>query len=232
MASKIDIDRTPVAIENGGAHHGFASVLRSRTLVNAAFGIAIAVFASTWYLRRAEADFGTCVPQFGAAGIDAWKGEGPGHPEWSFDTTGPDGHPHGAHIADPGSLRYDAALVSSAFVVPKQVAWIEFSQRRAYSWANTVAVLEIAIEGNDFIDITDAGGKFLSGGYDGRSLQGNPLGSRAAWSASPDDETITRVALPPTLDGKPIRLRFRVGSAGTGDLLQGWSIGGIHCSGK
>jgi len=132
-------------------------------------------------------------------------------------------------VLDSGSTRYEASLSSPSFLVPAHGADVEFHQRRAYSWANTMGVLEVAIDGGPFEDIAAAGGTFSVGAYDGRSLPGNPLGFRAAWAAAPDTDILTRFTLPHAADGKPVRLRFRIGSAGTGDALPGWSLFDIHC---
>lgn len=191
--------------------------------------IAGGILASAWHLRPASAQFGACVAQFGSNEPGDWRDAGASEaPRWMLQTGS-----HGtqtAHIVDAGTQRYDAALSSPSFVVPQRGALIEFTQHRAYSWANTVGVLEIAVDGGAFDDVVAAGGRFLAGGYDGRSLPANPIGSRPAWAAAPDADTLTRVVLPPSANGKAVRLRFRIGSAGTGDSLPGWYLDDIHCA--
>lgn len=187
------------------------------------------IAAWAWHLRPANAQFGACVAQFGSVETGDWHNAGASDaPRWVLQAGS--GGQQAAHIVDAGTQRYDAALSSPSFVVPQRGALIEFTQHRAYSWANTVGVLEIAVGDGAFADVVVAGGRFLAGGYDGRSLPANPLGSRPAWAAAPDADTLTRVMLPPSANGKAVRLRFRIGSAGTGDSLPGWYLDDIHCA--
>lgn len=206
---------------------------RGRIGIFARTGIAIVCGAAAfvWHMRGADAPFGACVPGFGSGSAISWQNAGPSdEPRWVFQAD-THGHPTGSfHVVDAGTSRYDAALTSSAFMVPQRGALVEFTQRRAYSWANTVGVLEIAVDDGPFADIASAGGKFLAGAYDGRSLPANPLGPRPAWAAASNSDTLTRVVLPASADGKPVRLRFRIGSAGTGDPLPGWYLGDIRCT--
>jgi hypothetical protein len=188
---------------------------------------AIGVAGSIVHARRSAAELGACIPQFGSG--DVWEGANlAGGPGWVLSSAGASGGGR-AQVADSGSARYEASLSSPSFIVPAHGADIEFHQRRAYSWANTMGVIEVAIDDGPFEDIAAAGGTFSAGAYDGRSLAGNPLGFRSAWGAAPDTDTLTRFTLPPAANGKPVRLRFRIGSAGTGDALPGWSLDDIHC---
>jgi len=192
---------------------------------------AIGVAAAIAHIRRGETELGACVPQFGIeSATGGWKGvSSVGAANWVLSPTRA-GDIGRAQLPDAGTARYDALLLSPGFVVPARGADLEFRQRRAYSWANTVGVLEIAIDGGQFEDIASAGGTFKAGAYDGRSLSSNPLGFRSAWAAAPDLYTLTRVSLPSAANGKSVRLRFRIGSAGTGDALPGWSLDDIHCT--
>lgn len=135
-----------------------------------------------------------------------------------------------AHLVDHGAHRYQAALLNPVFTVPKDGALVTFRQRRAYSWANTVGILEIAIAGHPFTDIIAAGGKFLAGGYDDRSFASNPLGARSAWLARSGGYSETRVRLPAAAQGQQVQLRFRAGSTGTRDDSPGWYLDKITCT--
>jgi hypothetical protein len=193
--------------------------------------VAIGVAAAIAHIRQTEAELGACVPQFvaGRAG-GGWESVNTdGAPNWVLSPAGA-GDIGRAQLPDAGTLRYEASLLSPIFAVPARGADLEFHQRRTYSWANTVGVLEVAIDGGPFEDIVAAGGTFRAGAYDGRSLAGNPLGFRWAWAAAPELYTLTRVSLPSAANGKSARLRFRMGSAGTGDVLPGWSLDNIHCT--
>jgi PKD repeat protein len=96
-------------------------------------------------------------------------------------------------------------------------------------------VLEIKIGSDPFIDIIDAGGNFLAGGYTRTisSSWGNPLGGRNAWSGYSGGFITTIVDLPPAALGQTVRLRWRCGSdtnvGSTGWYVDSVSIGGLAC---
>lgn len=162
---------------------------------------------------------------------DGWRNaDATAGARWQTLAEGATSGANAAHLADHGARRYQAALLSPAFTVPTNGALVDFRQRRAYSWANTVGVLEIAIAGHAFTDIIAAGGEFLAGGYDGRSFASNPLGARSAWLASPGGYSETRLRLPAAAQGQQVQLRFRAGSTGTGDDSPGWYLDSIVCS--
>jgi hypothetical protein len=195
-----------------------------------ALTVVIAAMASILHARRTAAELDACVPPFDGRADGGWESESAADgPQWAL-TSSSLGTANHAQVADVGARRYDARLLSPNFNVPGHGADLEFHQHRVYSWANTMGVLEIAIDGGPFVDITTAGGAFSAGGYDSRSLPGNPLGFRAAWAAATNQDTLTRISLPSSADGRTARLRFRLGSAGTGDVLPGWSLDGIRCT--
>jgi hypothetical protein len=81
------------------------------------------------------------------------------------------------------------------------------------------SVLEIKIGAARWQDIIDAGGRFISGGYDGMidACCSNPLANRFGWSGrSGIGQTPvfieTAVKLPAAAKGKPVRLRWRIGT--------------------
>lgn len=81
------------------------------------------------------------------------------------------------------------------------------------------SVLEIQMGSGGWQDIIAAGGRFISGGYDGvidRCCE-NPLAGRMGWSGRSgsgqvSEFIISRVALPAAAAGRDVRLRFRIGS--------------------
>ena len=75
-------------------------------------------------------------------------------------------------------------------------------------------MLEIQIGTNAFVDITNAGGVFLSGGYNAKisSLYSNPLAGRWAWSGTNGGFATTTVSLPPAAAGQTNLLRWRAGT--------------------
>ncbi len=180
-------------------------------------------------------DLAGCSENFDTVAAPAlpqgWRNAGAADVEgWSTTAADSDSPPNAVHLADHGVRRYEAALLSPVFRVPAQGAIVRFRQRRAYSWANTVGVLEISIADRGFVDIGAAGGEFLEGAYDGRSFASNPLGPRRAWLAKSDGYTETRIRLPDAARGEPAQLRFRAGSTGTGDDSPGWYLDSIACN--
>jgi hypothetical protein len=96
-------------------------------------------------------------------------------------------------------------------------------------------VLEIKIGSDPFIDIINAGGSFLSGGYN-RTISpswGNPLGGRDAWSGYSGGFITTIVDLPPAALGQTVQFRWRCGSdssvASSGWYIDTVSVGGLAC---
>jgi hypothetical protein len=80
-------------------------------------------------------------------------------------------------------------------------------------------VLEIQFDEGEWQDITEAGGSFLEGGYDGiiDTCCSNPLGGRLGWSGrsgiNQTSEFIDTIAtLPASAAGKSVRLRWRIGT--------------------
>ncbi|NNE66434.1 MAG: hypothetical protein HKN33_07690 [Pyrinomonadaceae bacterium] len=89
-----------------------------------------------------------------------------------------------------------------------------FLRNRVYDGA----VLEIEIEGGKWQDILDAGGSFISGGYNDGVIDAccsNPLVGRRAWSGRSGTESEpvwidSVVRIPASAAGKDIRFRWRV----------------------
>ena len=90
-------------------------------------------------------------------------------------------------------------------------------------------VLEISIDGGAFVDILDAGGTFVGGGYN-RTISDccdNPLALRQAWSGDSAGYHQVVVDLPPAAAGHTARLRWRLGTDSS-DRVQGYWIDNIH----
>ncbi|MCQ4167532.1 hypothetical protein [Tahibacter harae] len=155
-------------------------------------------------------------------GFAAWQTDTiAGSPRWNAAAAE-------AAIADAGAEVFDAALVSPRFVVPAAGLHLRWRQHTRLSWASTAGVLEIAVDGGDWTDFRNAGGRFLSGGYDSRAFAGNPLGARAAWGGE-EQVFETRAELPAALGARAVQLRFRLGSGGTGDARPGWLLSQLRC---
>jgi hypothetical protein len=96
-------------------------------------------------------------------------------------------------------------------------------------------VLEIKIGTNDFVDITNAGGSFVSGGYT-RVISASfnsALSNRAAWSGTITNYTNTVVNLPAAAAGQIVQFRWRCATddttGGTGWRIDSIGIAGTVC---
>ena len=140
---------------------------------------------------------------------------------WTTVSTSSDTAPNSAFGFDgPGPAAADEVLVSPLVNITTPSAQLTFKNRWSFESAATcfdAGVLEIDINGGGFTDIVLAGGSFVSGGYTGTVATGfgNPLGGRSAWctvSAGYPNYLTTIVTLPAAAAGRPIRLRWRIGT--------------------
>ncbi|HVZ20611.1 MAG TPA: choice-of-anchor Q domain-containing protein [Vicinamibacterales bacterium] len=90
-------------------------------------------------------------------------------------------------------------------------------------------VLEISIAGAPFVDILDAGGSFIGGGYDHTVSDccENPLANRQAWSGDSGGYHEVAVNLPSAANGRSVRLRWRLGTDHS-DRAQGYWLDDIR----
>lgn len=135
---------------------------------------------------------------------------------WSTTTSSPQTSPN-AVAAVPTAAVSEQRLDSPAFTIPSAAVDPEIRFQHRWNTENTYdgGVLEISVDGDAYSDVLSAGGLFLSGAYTGTLSSGyqNPLGGRQAWFGSADSAyTQTRIALPASMLGKSVRLRFRLGS--------------------
>lgn len=109
-------------------------------------------------------------------------------------------------------------------------------------WDGYIAEVSVpTVNGGAFTDIIDAGGVFVTGGYDGEidATAGNPLAGRPAWCGTSGgtlgapvyiDSTIN---LPASFNGQTIKLRFRMGTdelqEAPGARVDGITITGASC---
>jgi len=132
-----------------------------------------------------------------------------------------DTSPNAAFVADVNNVGI-SDLISPAFTMPPGFMQLSFKHRydlEASQTTNTVGydggVLEIKVGTNDFVDITNAGGVFVSDGYTRviSPLFGSPLSNRPAWSGTLTSYTNTVINLPGTLAGQnvPVSLALRHG---------------------
>ena len=112
-------------------------------------------------------------------------------------------------------------LVTPSFFINSASAQLTFQQNYSLIASTTNSsvgydggVLEIKIGGGSFQDILDAGGSFVSGGYNTTlsSDYSNPLAGRQAWSGNSGGFLTTAVTLPAAAAGQNVQLRWRCGA--------------------
>ena len=131
-------------------------------------------------------------------------------------------------------------LVSPPITLPLAPMQLAFKHRYDLESSPSVSttgydggVLEIKIGTNDFVDITNAGGTFVSGGYTRiiSAAFNSPLSNRPAWSGTITSYTNTVVNLPVAAAGQIIQLRWRCGTDNGGPPGGGWRIDSIGIGG-
>ncbi len=171
--------------------------------------------------------------------------------QWTTSSTTPEIPPNDAFVADP-AFEIDSRLYSPVITVPSSNARLTF--RNNYSLYYTGrpydnsdgGVLEISINGGAYLDIVDAGGSFMSGGYNGTTGVNNPVfncchdfdsnGGRAVWTGNTNGYVTTVVNLPSSAAGQSVQFRWRMGAVNpspnqTKTPGQGWRIDTINLLG-
>lgn len=124
----------------------------------------------------------------------------------------------------------DHVLVSPIINLPSRPAVLTFSNRFNLESRFDGGVLEISIEGSPFADVLSIGGSFITGGYNGTisSVFGSSIAGRQAWTGTSSSFERVTLNLPPSSQGKAIRLRWRVASddifAASGQWIDSISI--------
>lgn len=146
---------------------------------------------------------------------------------WETTVSRPTSSPNAAFVPSPKGTA-DSSLVSPAFATGTGPAEVAFANDFSFEPGWDGGVLEISIDDAPFVDLLEAGGQFLEGGYtgvlgaySGCSEDPNPLARRPAWTGF--GRTITRALLPPAAAGQPVRLRWRMGSDCNG-RRDGWRV--------
>lgn len=150
------------------------------------------------------------LPAGWVSSIPAGTAEG-----WTTTTSSPNTAPNSVSAVPTGVVS-EQRLDSPSFTIPAAAGDPELRFQHRWDTENTYdgGVLEISVDGGDYVDIVSTGGSFVAGGYSGTLSSGyqNPLGGRQAWyGANNSVYTLTRVALPSSMLGKTVRLRFRLG---------------------
>jgi hypothetical protein len=154
--------------------------------------------------------------------------DGVGEP-WTTVDASSDTTPHSAFGYDGGALA-DEFLTSPPIAIATSTATLTFRNRWHFESEQGFyfdgGILEIAMGAGPFVDIVDAGGSFVSGGYTGEisADYSNSLGGRLAWAgASPGYPAYltTVVNLPASASGQTVRFQWRIGTdISLGDLGQ------------
>jgi len=166
---------------------------------------------------------------------------------WVTSATQADTSPNAAFSPDPGDVGTNE-LVTPSFFVSSASAQLTFQQDYSLTVSATNSsygydggVLEIKIGGGSFQDILDAGGSFVSGGYNATlsSDYSNPLAGRQAWSGNSGGFLTTAVTLPAAAAGQNVQLRWRCAAGSTPSefavvepssftgVLAGWDASGL-----
>jgi len=157
---------------------------------------------------------------------------------WRTTNSLADTAPNAAFSPDINNIGINE-LVSPPMTLPLAPMQLTFKHRYDLetSVTNTIGydggVLEIKIGTNDFVDITNAGGTFVSGGYTKiiAGQFGSPIANRGAWSGTITNYTNTVVNLPSAAAGQAIQLRWRCATDNGGPSGGGWRIDSIGVGG-
>jgi hypothetical protein len=128
-----------------------------------------------------------------------------------------------AMFAPDLSTPTDLYLDSPVFV-PQAGATLAFRQRYDLEPTYDGGVLEISMDGAPFVDILQAGGGFVAGGYADTMIGSSAIAGRAAWTGDTGNAFITTTATyPSAATGQSVRLRWRLASD-VSAAHQGWWI--------
>jgi hypothetical protein len=178
-----------------------------------------------------------CVQNFDSVAAPAlppgWSGS------WITSTIDPDSAPNDAFVPDPATVS-DASLFSPFFAINSPTAQLFFRNNFNTEHDPPPAeifwdgyVLEVSTDGGtSYNDIIAAGGVFVSGAYTGEidSSSFNPLAGRMAWSGDSGGYINTVINLPASFNGQTIKLKFRMGTDGSG-AAPGVRIDGVGFTG-
>ncbi|MGA2864224.1 MAG: protease pro-enzyme activation domain-containing protein [Verrucomicrobiota bacterium] len=155
---------------------------------------------------------------------------------WVTSRTIRDTAPNAAFIASTASPGV-SELISP--LIPIATATAQLTFRNWYNMESDTAssvnaydggVLEIAIGDGPFIDILDAGGSFVTGGYT-RTIDptdDNPLDGRQVWSGLSGTFITTTLNLPASAADQNIQLKWRLGMDTGNDFgASSWAIDGV-----
>jgi hypothetical protein len=144
-------------------------------------------------------------------------------------TTTPQTPPNALFVTDPNTVGL-AEIIAPPVQIGTLESHVIFSNFYLTEGTFDGGVLEIKIGNGNFQDIIQAGGQFLSGGYNSTlsANTSNPLGGRMAWSGNSGGYITTEIRLPVAAAGQLIQLKWRMATdssvAGTGWRIDNVSI--------
>ncbi|MBI4581054.1 MAG: M6 family metalloprotease domain-containing protein, partial [Planctomycetes bacterium] len=177
--------------------------------------------------RETGQDFDAVTPPALPTGWSKGSGSGLAS-KWATTATLSDSAPNCVYTPDPDQTT-DSYLVSPSILIESGYARLTFRQRYELEDGKDGGALEIAIGAGAFLDILEAGGAFVTGGYNGylNMLTPNPLAGRQVWTGSAGEFITTTVVLPPVTATQSIRLRWRLGTSPLGSGT-GWYVDTIQ----
>jgi len=157
---------------------------------------------------------------------------------WTIQSGVSDTPTNAAFAANPAQIG-NSFLVSPTVTLPEGQTTLFFRHSFGFEAVTQAAydggVLEIKIGTNSFVDITNAGGVFLAGGYN-RVISANfnsPIAGRGAWSGNSGGFITTLVSLPPLAANQTMQLRWRCATDdGNGSAVVGWYVDSIILSNR
>ena len=139
----------------------------------------------------------------------------------------PDTSPNSLFVPDPTAVGL-SEIVTPPIQIGSITSHIIF--RNNYATENTFdgGVLEIKIGVNDFQDIIQAGGSFVSGAYNSTISSSflNPLAGRMAWTGTSGGYITTEVNLPAAALAHTVQFKWRMGTDNS-VAATGWRIDGV-----
>jgi len=159
---------------------------------------------------------------------------------WYTTNTLSDTTPNAVFSRNPANVSSNILFSPVLTLPPSGTSQLTFRQRydmeddaSNQSLGYDGGVLEIKINAGPWQDITNAGGTFVSGGYN-RIIDtgfGSPLAGRPAWSGTSNSYYTVLVNLPPTAAGQNVQLRWFFASD-NGQGAGGWRIDSIGVKGQ
>lgn len=167
---------------------------------------------------------GVTVPSLPSGWSAAHAGAGSPWQSVAFDRLSP---PNAVYALNPDT-ESDNALVSPPIAIATGEARLSFEHGYVLEDGYDGGVLEIALGNGPFADILAAGGRFVSGGYNGSvsTTDGSLIAGRAAWTGDSGVFVTTEVQLPAAAAGQAIRLRWRLVTDG-GIGGSGWALDNV-----